>query len=49
MVSSAWLIVRGALLWLTLDRFIVRSEEQVLKDEFAQEYLEHKNRVGRWV
>jgi len=49
MVNSPWLIVSAALLWFTLDRLVVRSEEQLLEKAFAQKYLEYKDRVGRWV
>ena len=49
MVNSLWLIVSAALLWLTLDRVIVRAEEKILDEVFPEEYLAYRSRVRRWV
>jgi protein-S-isoprenylcysteine O-methyltransferase Ste14 len=49
MADALWLIIVTALLWLSLDRFIIRTEEEVLKEIFTEEYLAYRSRVRRWV
>lgn len=36
------------LLWLALDRLVVRSEEATVREAFPEEYPEYARRVPRW-
>ena len=49
MADSLWLVVSAGLLWLTLDRVVVRAEEKLLEEAFLEEYVAYKRRVRRWV
>lgn len=49
MADSLWLLVATALFWLLLNTFIVRSEERLLEETFAEEYATYKRRVRRWL
>lgn len=49
MTDALWLLGTAALLWLTLDRFVVRSEERVIEQTFELDYLAYKRRVRRWL
>ena len=49
MIDSWWFVAGAAVLGLVLDRVVVRSEERVLEEVFAGEYLAYKRRVRRWV
>ncbi len=48
MADSLWLLLSAALLCLTLDRAIVRTEEQILEETFPEAYLAYRKRVRRW-
>ena len=49
MADSPWLLATAALLWLVLDRVVVRGEEQVLEEVFGDPYVAYRNEVRRWV
>jgi len=48
MADSAWIVGSIALLWIALDRFVVRREEEFLAHLFGEEYQSYKARVRRW-
>ena len=49
MMDSLWLVASTALLWLTLDRVVVRAEEKLVEEAFPEEYPAYKRRVRRWL
>ena len=47
--DSIWLLVTALLLWVVLDRLIVRDEEKMLHSTFNQEYISYKKMTRRWL
>lgn len=48
MADSVWLLGATVLLWILLET-VIRSEERVIEDAFAEPYVEYKRRVRRWL
>ncbi|HYI11380.1 MAG TPA: methyltransferase [Thermoanaerobaculia bacterium] len=49
MADAFWFVVAAAVLWLVLDRVVIRSEERIVEEAFADQYVAYKNRVRRWL
>ncbi|HEY9189425.1 MAG TPA: isoprenylcysteine carboxylmethyltransferase family protein [Sulfurovum sp.] len=47
--DSLWLLVTALLLWIVLDRVIVRAEEKILHHTFKQEHEAYRKRTRRWM
>lgn len=47
--DSIWIVIFSMLLWILLDRVIVRPEEKILHDTFAHEFTKYKKMTRRWL
>ncbi len=47
--NSYWFILMIPVLWLLLNRLVVVREEKFLEEKFAEEYLQYKAKVRRWI
>ena len=48
-LNSLWILCLLPLLFVALDRGVVRREEEYLERIFGEEYLEYKSNVRRWL
>lgn len=48
MADSVWLLAAMVLLWILLTG-VIRSEERILDQAFAEHYADYKRRVRRWL
>ncbi len=48
-VNSLWLLFLFPVLFITLDRGVVRNEEKYLEEKFGEEYLQYQKKVRRWL
>jgi len=49
LADSAWIVGSVVVLWIVLDRFVVRREEAFLIHVFGDEYKDYTARVRRWL
>lgn len=49
MFDTWWLIVSAAVLWIVLDRVVIRGEERLVGATFPEEYAAYRGRVSRWL
>ena len=48
-LCSLWLFLAVIALYVTLDLFVIRREEEYLTRKFGQDYLAYKSSVRRWL
>jgi protein-S-isoprenylcysteine O-methyltransferase Ste14 len=49
MADAVWILVAAAVLWLLLDRIVIRAEERIVEEVFGEQYVAYKGRVRRWL
>ena len=49
MIGNWWNFILLPLLFIVVQEYIIKREEQYLERRFGQEYLDYKSRVRRWV
>lgn len=49
MTNALWFLLAAAVLWLLLDRIVVRSEERLIEETFGDEYRAYTRRTRRWL
>jgi protein-S-isoprenylcysteine O-methyltransferase Ste14 len=49
LADALWVLAPLPLVLLIIDRGVIAREERYLERKFAQEYLDYKRRVRRWV
>ncbi|HQR47092.1 MAG TPA: methyltransferase [Thermoanaerobaculia bacterium] len=49
LLGTVWVLLATALLFLTLDRFVIPGEEAVLARVFGDHYATYRGRVRRWL
>jgi protein-S-isoprenylcysteine O-methyltransferase Ste14 len=49
MSDSPWILLTALVLWVILDRVVVRSEEKMIEETFGEDYRAYKRRVRRWL
>ena len=49
LANSAWMLLAVPIGLVLIDRLVIVREERYLERKFAEEYLDYKRRVRRWV
>ena len=49
LTGSVWLVLALLILFILLERFVIRPEEKYLTDKFGEVYLNYKASARRWL
>jgi protein-S-isoprenylcysteine O-methyltransferase Ste14 len=49
MADSLWILGAALLLWIVLDRVVVRREEEMIESVFGEAFRDYMRRVRKWL
>ena len=49
LADAIWFALGAVVLFVVLDRVVIRAEERIVEDVFGEEYVAYKRRVRRWL